>query len=55
MSEASRVTMSEGRADLWICEDSCKNLQLEDIVIDWCEMDEAYVPMPFFKHKLDPQ
>ena len=38
-----------------MCRPSCVNLKPQDVVHDRAMTDEAYVPVPFLKHLIDPQ
>ena len=54
-SDEIESTLSVDKAGLWVCGTSCKNLKPEDVVIDRSVTDEAYVPLPFPEHLIDPQ
>ena len=54
-SDETESTLSVDKAGLWICGTSCKDLKPEDVVIDRSVTDEAYVPLPFPEHLIDPQ
>ena len=54
-SDETESTLSVDKAGLWICRTSCKNLKPEDVVINRSVTDEAYVPLPFLEHLIDPQ
>ena len=54
-SDETESTLSVDKAGLWVCGTSCKNLKPEDVVIDRSVTDEAYVPLPFPEHLIDPQ
>lgn len=51
----SEETVSVDKAGLWICGASCKDLNPEEVIIDRSVTDEAYIPLPFPEHQLDPQ
>ena len=38
-----------------MCGTSCKDLKPEDVVINRSVTDEAYAPLPFPEHLIDPQ
>ena len=41
--------------ELWMCSISCMGLKHEEVVHNRVIMDEAYIPVPFPKHLIDPQ
>ena len=54
-SDESGRTLSEGRADLWVCGASRRSICLDGSDWDRSVMDEAYIPVPFPEHLIDPQ
>ena len=54
-SKEKEETLSVDKAGLWICGASCKDLNPSDAVIDRSVTDDAYVPLPFPEHLIDPQ
>ena len=53
-SEVSDQIYGRGK-ELWMCSTSCMGLKPEQVVHDRVITDEAYIPVPFSEHLIDPQ
>ena len=52
--EVSNQIYGRGK-ELWMCSTSCMGLKPEEVVHDRVITDEAYIPVPFPEHLIDPQ
>ena len=53
-SESTNQVFGKGK-ELWMCIPSCVDMKPKDVVHDRVMTDEAYVPVPFPKHQIEPQ